>query len=217
MNDCPNADVRDLLPDLINDRLDEATRRMVEAHLAHCADCRDELAVLRDVRATMRHTPAVDVAGIVAALPAYRAPARRSWVGWRIAAAITVVAAGASSLVVVRGGARAPTVDSVAMTITKGSESPVAVSTPARSESSAVVPSVTPAAPHSPAPAPAAGGQATTAAPRERELAMAGGALTDLSDRELATLLKDIESMDALPSVDVESTTATPLSPRRAP
>ncbi len=44
---------------------------------------------------------------------------------------------------------------------------------------------------------------------------MSGGTLTDLSDRELTSLLKEIESLDALPSTDVESVPVSPISPRR--
>ncbi|OYV74079.1 MAG: hypothetical protein B7Z72_01020 [Gemmatimonadetes bacterium 21-71-4] len=51
MTDCPNAEVRDLLPDLLHDRLDEATRMRVEAHLRACEECRGELALLRSLRA----------------------------------------------------------------------------------------------------------------------------------------------------------------------
>jgi hypothetical protein len=45
---------------------------------------------------------------------------------------------------------------------------------------------------------------------------MGGGALTDLSDRELASLLKDIDSLDAVPSTDVESVPIAPIAPRRS-
>jgi hypothetical protein len=51
--------------------------------------------------------------------------------------------------------------------------------------------------------------------PAERELAMSGGSLNDLSDRELSSLLKEIESLDALPSTDVESVPLSPIAPRR--
>src|SRR3954469_530675 len=108
MNDCPNADVRDLLPDLLHDRLDAGMRAMVEAHVAGCADCAAELELLRQLRAT-RRTPAVDVGSIVAAVPAYRTPARRSWVSWRAAAVITVMVAGASSVAVLQRGTPAAT------------------------------------------------------------------------------------------------------------
>jgi hypothetical protein len=54
-----------------------------------------------------------------------------------------------------------------------------------------------------------------TPAPVERELAMSGGTLTDLSDRELNSLLREIESLDAVPSTDVESVPVSPIPPRR--
>ena len=38
----------------------------------------------------------------------------------------------------------------------------------------------------------------------DRELAMAGGTITDLSDGELSALVDGIESLDAVPSTEVE-------------
>ena len=49
MNDCPNAEIRDQLPDLLHDRLDASARAAVTAHVASCVDCRDELELLRGV------------------------------------------------------------------------------------------------------------------------------------------------------------------------
>ena len=69
MTDCPNATVRDRLPDLLHGALDAPARAVVEAHVAGCADCASELALLRDARATFALAPQVDVAAIVAALP----------------------------------------------------------------------------------------------------------------------------------------------------
>jgi hypothetical protein len=40
---------------------------------------------------------------------------------------------------------------------------------------------------------------------RVRELAIAGGAIADLSDRELSALVEGIESLDGLPSAEVET------------
>ena len=216
MNDCPNANVRDLLPDLLHHRLDAAARASVEAHVAACADCAAELAMLRNLRSATG-TPRVDVASIVAALPAYRAPARRSWVGWRSAAAIAVVVAGASSVAVlqrgvpgeVAGAARSPTVTvpprppqiaSIHLPPTTGSE-------PAGQAHTGIDSAVG---------ASARLGKTTreaVAVAAPRELAMGGGTLGDLDNRELASLLKDIESLDAVPSVDVESTPVSPISP----
>ncbi len=110
MNDCPNAEIRDRLPDLVHDRLDARTRARVVAHVDGCADCRSELELLRSLRGSLdRATPRVDVDRIVAALPT---PAsvrpgqhRRAWrvlSDWRIAAAVTFIVAGGTSVVVMR-------------------------------------------------------------------------------------------------------------------
>ncbi len=70
MSDCSNAEIRDLLPDLMHDRLDAHTRARVIAHVDGCADCRSELELLRSLRGSLdRATPRVDVDRIVAALP----------------------------------------------------------------------------------------------------------------------------------------------------
>ena len=216
MNDCPNADVRDRLPDLLHDRLDGAARASVEAHVAACADCAAELALLGDVRKAWG-TPKVDVVSIVAALPAYRAPARRSWAGWRSAAAIAVIVAGASSVVVLQRGGPVDT-SGVARpaTATVPPKSPQVASTDVP-PASASVPAVQAhagidsVAGASARPDSVRSGGVGVAPPRE--LAMGGGTLGDLDNRELASLLKDIESLDAVPSVDVESTPVSPISP----
>ncbi|HUQ45469.1 MAG TPA: zf-HC2 domain-containing protein [Gemmatimonadaceae bacterium] len=154
MTDCPNGDMRDLLPDLLHDRLALAVRRDVELHVGTCAECRAELALLRAMRVSLGRGPAVDVAAVAAAIPAYRSPARRAWGGWRAAAAIMILAAGGTSVAVLQRG-----------------------------RDGAVV--------------------RTVAAPRE--LATASGAIGELNDRELSALLRDLESLEALPSVDGEN------------
>jgi anti-sigma factor RsiW len=79
MTDCPNGEMRDRLPDLLHGRLTPAEQEVVEAHVRGCADCRDELALLRSLSASLRRVPRVDVAAVAAAIPAYRrAPVRRS-------------------------------------------------------------------------------------------------------------------------------------------
>lgn len=95
MSDCPNVTMRELLPDLLNDRLPAGSRAQVEAHLKSCADCRAELTLLRQVQASAV-APRVDAARIAAAIPPYR-PATtwvrlsRSWTV-RVAAAVLLVA-----------------------------------------------------------------------------------------------------------------------------
>src|SRR6476646_10419900 len=102
MTDCPNGDVRDLLPDLLHDRLAPAVRQEVEAHVRDCAECRNELALLRSMRSSLRRAPVVDVAAIASAIPAYRTATRRTWGGWRAAAAIVILALGGTSVVVLQ-------------------------------------------------------------------------------------------------------------------
>ena len=216
MNDCPNANVRDLLPDLVHGRLDVEARAMVEAHVAGCADCRWEVALLRDLRASRRRTPQLDLAAIAAVVPAYHAPARRSWTGWRAAAAIIVLVAGASSVALLQRnvdqGRSSGSLASVA-----SSSVPAPGPAPVRAPSTHAVT------------APAQTSMRETAAPvvasppapsvrvadagRDGELAMGGGSLSDLNDRELASLLKDIESLDAVPSIEVDNTQIAPISP----
>ena len=69
MTDCTNDRMRDLLPDLLHGRLAAVDRGALEAHLRSCAACAAELTLLRDARTAMADVPAVDVAAIVRALP----------------------------------------------------------------------------------------------------------------------------------------------------
>ncbi len=105
MNDCLNAEMRDRLPDLLHERLEASARAAVMAHVDGCADCRDELELLRVARGTLiKATPRVDLNFIVEALPkapsrarALSVPRRRVWTDWRVAAAAVLLIAGGSS------------------------------------------------------------------------------------------------------------------------
>ena len=50
MSECTNGEVRDLLPELVNGRLDAEALQTVEAHVASCTECAEELALLRSLR-----------------------------------------------------------------------------------------------------------------------------------------------------------------------
>ena len=189
---------------------------MVEAHVGKCAECAAELELLRQLRA-VRRTPSVDVASIAAALPAYRAPGRRSWVSWRAAAAITVLVAGASSVAVVQRGVSSH-VDTGSRAIAAPVSTPVSIDTVTIDPRVAIstIPTQKAPAAAEPITAPVTKASPTRAVERAatgRELAMGGGAMGDLDDRQLASLLKDIESLDAVPSVEVESTPTSPIPP----
>ena len=200
MIDCPNGDVRDALPEYLNDRLDPARRAEVESHLLRCDACRAELSLLRDLRATMRRTPAVDIAAIAAAIPPRRQPARRTWLTtWRAAAAVVAIAVGGTSIALLRS--RAPERPTDVTPYVRGEapwssdSQPIAATQPLPA-TAAVVRS---APVQEPSPSVANG-----------ELAMAAGAISELSDRELSALVAGIESLDGLPSTEVEG--AEPVS-----
>ncbi len=190
MTDCPNGEIRDLLPDLLHQRLAPAERERVQAHVDACADCRAELALLGGLRAAMHRAPAVDVGAIVAAIPAYRAPAKRSWGGWRIAAAVTMIAVGGTSVAVMQSGVP-DSADTIAVAASPATAAAASTAAGVIAEPLASAAAVSPTS-H------------PTAAAAPRELAMGGGSMGDLSEQELAALLKDVRSMDVIPSATVE-------------
>jgi anti-sigma factor RsiW len=210
MIDCPNGDVRDLLPDYLHDRLESSARASVERHLAECAACRDELALLRDLRGTLQHAPRIDIAAVAAAIPAYRPVARKSRAsGWRAAAAITAITVGGASIALL---GRTRQAAQVAQRPTTGATAAPAVISPPMAQ-----PLPQPVAQPSPQPARevARVEPSVKPGPRAEELAMAGGTIADLSDGELSDLLGDLESLDAVPSADVESTESLLTGRRR--
>jgi anti-sigma factor RsiW len=204
MIDCPNGDVRDLLPDYLHDRLESSVRTSVERHLATCAACRDELALLRELRGTLRHAPRIDVAAVAAAIPAYRPPVRKSWAtSWRTAAAITAIAVGGTSIALL-GRTRPPKQVAERPVVATPAHTPgVGVRSPELAGPQRVAP---PVSQPTPAVARAEPSAKPAREPRGDELAIAGGAIADLSDGELSNLIGDLDSLDAVPSTDVEST-----------
>ena len=77
MNDCPNAEIRDLLCNAIHGTLADGDRRRVDEHVATCADCRAELALLHRARTLLtRSTPQIDAARIASAIPPRQATPR---------------------------------------------------------------------------------------------------------------------------------------------
>src|SRR6478672_7741100 len=227
MSDCSNAEVRDLLPDLMHDRLAAHTRARVVAHVDGCADCRSELELLRSLRGSLdRATPHVDVNRIVAALPTAASvrPSqhRRAWrvlSDWRIAAAVTFVVAGGTSLAVIHDmrdsasdSASAPAVRQVsnaASETTAGVPGPT-VRSPAPNATTAAVPSRP--RPESTSPAPVRQGSAQSVAstdePKDEQSAgLANNRIGDLNAKQLKSLLNAIEHMDATPITEPEPVT----------
>lgn len=195
MRDCPNAEIRDLLPELVHERLDAATRPVVIAHVDGCDACTDELALLRRLVLVRVAAPAIDVARVVAALPAPPAAAvarrGRSWSRWGGGVGLAL-AAGLAGVMVVHGpgrDSREPAQGPSAV-VRAPSMAPVASAPSVGSSTGAVAP--TPVPMHAPA------------ASTRGELALAGS-LEGVSDDGLAKLLADIEALDAVPSAEPET------------
>ena len=107
MSDCPNVEIREQLPEYLSGTLSARRRAEVEAHLAGCEDCSDELELLTLVREAYTETAlAVNVNAIVSALPKRASrPAVRTWRrshAFQIAAAASFIAVGGLSLAVAR-------------------------------------------------------------------------------------------------------------------
>src|SRR5258707_3965262 len=101
-----------MLRDLLHDTLPADARELVEAHLATCDECREDVEVLRTVKTAAVFAPQIDVDRVVRQIPPYRAivppterPATTRVVSWLVAAALAVVVIGGGSLVLMRPNA----------------------------------------------------------------------------------------------------------------
>jgi anti-sigma factor RsiW len=194
MNRCLDSNMQEMLPDLLHDRLPANARGRVEAHLATCGECREELDVLRTVKTAAVFAPRIDVDRVVRQIPPYRTivpaterPVRTRAVSWLVAATMAIVVIGGGSLVLMK-----PKVvnDPRAVTSTQRPPAPnPAESTPVNSR------------------VPGAGATGRTAVvsapPHPRALALAAN-VDDLSDGDLMQLMNDMNRFDALPASEPE-------------
>jgi anti-sigma factor RsiW len=109
MNRCTESAIQEMLPDLLHGTLTADARRGVEAHLATCEECRENLKVLRTVQSAAVFAPMIDVDRVVRQIPPYRAivpavelPARPRRLSWLVAATVAIAVVGGGSLVVMR-------------------------------------------------------------------------------------------------------------------
>lgn len=206
MNDCQNAEMRDQLPDLLHERLDAAALATVTAHVAACADCRDELELLRVALATLvKATPRVDLNFIIEAIPK-TAPrtltpkfARRPmWADWRVAAAGVLMVAGASSYsllgrhggVAVRDSLGGSGVAAVASGVSSARTQPV--------DSSAIA--------HAATPRPEV--VVAEGSPEVGESSGLGASrLADLDEKQLKALLSEIDQLQPTPITEPDPVT----------
>ena len=109
MNRCSDSDIQELLPDLLHGTLAANARGRVEAHLATCGECREELDVLRTIKTAAVFAPRIDVDRVVRQIPPYRTivpvterPVRTRAVSWLVAATMAIVVIGGGSLVLMK-------------------------------------------------------------------------------------------------------------------
>jgi hypothetical protein len=188
MNKCTDSDIQELLPDLLHGALAESEKARVDAHVATCESCQEDLDVLRTVKSAAVFAPSIDVDRVVRQIPPYRtivpaveAPARTRVASWLVAATLALFVVGGGSVLMTRQNSsgtsvKAPAVDSGAPVASTQSpaQTRVAVATPN--------PKIT----------------EPVAAPHPHALALAAEA-DGLSDRGLVQLMSDMDTFDALP------------------
>ena len=224
MSECTNHDVQDLLPEFVAGVLPASERAEVEGHLAVCVPCRDDLAVLEAVRGARPVAPALNLASIVAALPAPptvresapmlrvitspaappsmaratrpRRVARTWWSGpgLRAAAALTLVALGGLSVAIARRGTLAITDGDAQGNIVLTDAPLVVADLPVREAPRPYSEDVVPIVP------------VVAVAPAVLPVQE----LSDYTEAELAHLLDQLERWDGAPSVDITDPTLPP-------
>ncbi len=202
MSECTNGEMRDLLPELVNGRLDAELQLAVEAHVAECAECAAEVTLLRSLRPALMSAPVIDTQRIAAAVRAQtaaspqRVAAQRS-APWRLAlAAAALIAVGATAYAVVTRGRATP--ESIAVRTPDSSTGD--------SAHAAAAPIPAPVAPaQRTAPAPVPPQQVAVAPPAAQPTAASGGVLdnlSDLSDDDVRTLTALLDGMSAVPNAE---------------
>jgi anti-sigma factor RsiW len=186
MTDCPRGDIRDLLPDLLHDRLDDATRAEVTAHVDGCAECAAELRLLHTASAALRPQVQLDTERIArAVLRVPVAARRRELPAWLlpVAAALMLLLTGALALALLSGPEVGP--DSVA----QRSGEPGQVTGPFVAEGPD-------ARVDTGAPRLSGGGEIVLTA----SAGLFVGGLSDLDDDDFEEMLRALETLESLPS-----------------
>jgi hypothetical protein len=187
-----NTEVRDALPDFVNNRLSGLDAVTMREHIESCADCQAEVAILRDVRASAMLAPQIDANRIASAIRPYAVvrpqpvASRRPWL---MAATAAIVAIGGFAIL------NRPAMNSAAPAV------------------AVVTPTTTPATPGeskvaTTTPSPAA---TEKSAPKEVDVASLSlvGSTDDLSDADLDSLVAALDGIESVPSAEPGSVTTT--------
>jgi anti-sigma factor RsiW len=188
MNKCTDSDIQEMLPDLLHGALDEAEKVRVDAHIATCDSCQEDLDVLRTVKSAAVFAPSIDVDGVVrqiapyrAIVPAVEAPARTRVASWLVAATLALFVVGGGSVLMTRQNSSGTSVAD------GGTRVPKQIATTETSAQSTV-----------PAATPTPKITVPVASPHPHALALAAEA-DGLSDGGLVQLMNDMDTFDALP------------------
>jgi hypothetical protein len=229
MTECNDGDVRDLLPDFVAGTLVRARQDYVEAHVASCAECADEAALLRVVRSVRPRGVDIDVSRIVAALPSRPAAPALHLVRNDAQAATRRPVAGRASPGVLDVAVRRRPARSAAWRIAAAvgitvvgswsllnvgrdgaarGNAPVAIGSPTAGTSTDAgdLPRGETLASRTVAGDPGPGGSQRTAAPMAAGAGLSLGDLSEYSDEELQRVLDRLDKWDGATSTD-------PLSP----
>jgi len=190
MTECPNGDIRDLLPDLLHGRLGAGARREVEAHLAACVACAAELGLLRALRDSMSSAASIDARRIAAAALQAGAGSRLSpraarvsaWRvrRWQAAAAAGIIALGGAAAYLARSaGERVPD-DEASVAAPRLATSPAS----SRSDSLATT------------------RRTDTASTPDAEPVALAVSVSELGDADLEALMRDLDQLDGVPEVE---------------
>jgi|SRR5438034_242490 len=192
MNKCTDSEIQEMLPDLLDRALADDARQRVEAHLASCESCREEMEILRTVKSAAVFAPSIDVDRVVRQIPPYKAiipgieaPAWHRPVQWLVAAAATLIIIVGGSMLATRHNARVEhsvRIDTLEPRVVDNSNAslppkwaPVDSQQPIRRGARALA--------------------------RAHALALAAD-VDGLSDRSLVQLMNEMDRFDALPSAE---------------
>lgn len=199
MNKCTDSDIQEMLPDLLHRGLAEDERARVEAHVASCESCQEELDVLRTVKSAAIFAPSIDVDHVVRQIPPYATivpaterpdlpaterPARSRLVSWMVAASLALVVVAGGSILFQSNGAPSPNSPNYGVTAKQVANAPE----PGKSN-----PGASGAVPKAPV--------QTITVPPTHALALAADA-DGLSDGSLKQLMNDMDGFDALPAAE---------------
>lgn len=190
MNKCTESEIQAMLPDMLHDTLTPAEKSRVEAHVARCEECEEDLEVLRKVKRSTVFTPSIDIDKIIRRIPPYQIitpplerpvehPVERPRIAsWLAAASLVLVAVVGGSMLLVRSDSREPT--------TAVAPTPEILIADSGSERVRPTP-----------------GTSAPRAARTPTLALASG-VEELSDGSLVQLMTEMNGFDALPATDPE-------------